>query len=45
MPIAFIRFIEAERGNAIDSCQVTVQYNACAADRTNHSVDLLDRDE
>ena len=45
MPIAFDRFIEAKRGNAIDFCQVAIQHDPDAADRTDHSVDLLDWDE
>jgi hypothetical protein len=44
MPIAFDRFIEAKRGNAIDFCQVPIQHHSHAADCADHSVNLLDCD-
>src|SRR5436190_22969593 len=43
MSIAFDRFIEAKRGNTITCCQVAIQHHTSAADRANHSINLLDR--
>jgi hypothetical protein len=42
MAIAFDRFVEAKRGNAIDFCQVAIQDYPGGADSADHSVDLLD---
>jgi hypothetical protein len=41
MSIAFDRFIEAERGNAIDFWQVAIQHHSHASDCADHSVNLL----
>src|SRR6266478_6574384 len=43
MPIALDRFIEAKRGDSVDFCQVAIQHHTSAADRANHSINLLDR--
>jgi len=45
MPIAFDRFIEAERGNPVDFCQIAIEHYAHAADGADHSVNLLDCNE
>ena len=45
MLIAFNRFIEAERGNAIDFCKIAIQHDAGAPDRPYHFVNLLDWNE
>ena len=44
MPIAFNRFIEAERGNPVDFCQVAIQHYSHATDCADHSVNLLNCD-
>jgi hypothetical protein len=44
MPIAFNRFIEAERGNPVDFCQVAIQNDPGATDCPDHSVNLLNCD-
>jgi len=41
MAVAFYRFIEAKRWNAIDFCQIAIQDNPDTANCANHSVDLL----
>jgi len=42
MSIVFDRFIKAERWDAVDFCEITIQDDAGSSDRPDHSVNLLD---